>query len=95
MTKECFLPDCKLLAEIVRALRIGKVEVPEAGFRKIASAGLLEGQNERRPWASTTSLNETAKFNGQPTFQKLIRSRTALQHIPNRVLRTSGMDDRR
>jgi hypothetical protein len=43
MTKECFLPDCKRLAEIVRALRIGKVEVPEAGFRKIASAGLLGG----------------------------------------------------
>ena len=41
MTKECFLPDCTLLAEIVRALRIGNVEVPEAGFRKIASAGLL------------------------------------------------------
>jgi hypothetical protein len=49
MTKECFLPDCKRLAEIVRALRIGKVEVPEAGFRKFASAGLLGGVRQRRP----------------------------------------------
>jgi hypothetical protein len=71
MTKECFLPDCKLLAEIVRALRIGKVEVPEAGFRKIASAGLLGGQKERRPWASTTSLNETAKFTVSPHSKSL------------------------
>ena len=70
MTKECFLPDCKRLAEIVRALRIGKVEVPEAGFRKIASAGLLGGVRQRRPWVSTTSLNETAKNHGQPTIKK-------------------------